>query len=651
MPPIYINGQEVVKRYVGIQEVVAAYVGSQQVFSSGVSLTQIQDLFASGEKGAIWDYSDKANAYQDSVGTTPVTAPGQPIGRVNDLSGLGNHLTQSTSGLRPMFVRGAAFDGVDDGFVTQAMNWGASTKITSVMSLRQGYQTYAYAIVDVYTTALGTNTYVGKRVADSKLECAFKAPVSLSEAIDNINHHVLAYSYDTVPVQQADAIKVSVDGTQHVMTNFVANRNYGETLSPVTMRVGTDYSGNYPYIGERYRQVVINRDLTTEEMALVRQWCEEGRPTYATGLTADLNMFQISGQSLAEGGVGAPVTTVQEYDNVMFTVRESNPTAYVPAVNVTTNLETPMYGQIGYLKALIAGQSGADNYQMLGCNNGQGSASILVLGKGEPTFVAAMSQVAAAKTIATGLGKTFKFRAVSWVQGEADNAMSRVDYKNTLFKLASNYNHMGKAAAGQEEDVILITSQVISNALPNVALAQLDAALEHPLIYMSTPLYHFDFDVDGRHLVALSSKQLGGYMAIVYKTVLVDGKDWSPVRPLSYVKSGSDVTITMHVPVGPLALDTTLLPAQTNYGFAAFDAGGTPISITGVTLVDTDKVKITTASAIPSGGYVTYAQSAQPDPIRSQGGCGNLRDSQGASMTYLGKPMHNWCVLFTQVIA
>lgn len=34
MPPIYINGQEVVKRYVGIQEVVAAYVGSHQVFSS-----------------------------------------------------------------------------------------------------------------------------------------------------------------------------------------------------------------------------------------------------------------------------------------------------------------------------------------------------------------------------------------------------------------------------------------------------------------------------------------------------------------------------------------------------------------------------------------------------------------------------------------
>lgn len=34
MPPIYINGQQVTKRYVGITEVIKAYVGAQQVFSS-----------------------------------------------------------------------------------------------------------------------------------------------------------------------------------------------------------------------------------------------------------------------------------------------------------------------------------------------------------------------------------------------------------------------------------------------------------------------------------------------------------------------------------------------------------------------------------------------------------------------------------------
>jgi len=607
-------------------------------------------LFANGEKGAVWDYTAESAIFQDAAAATPIVVGG-PIGRVNDLSGQGNHITQSTAGLRPMYVKGAAFDGVDDGLLSGAINWGSSTKITNVVSVRTVKQTYGYAIMEAYGTALGNNTYVGKVSANLRLECSLKNATSLSEPIDNFNHHVIDYCFDTVPIPQDEAIKVSVDGVLSPPNYFVAGRNYSETLSPVTVRIGTFFAGNHPFIGERYRQVVINRALTSEELANVRAWCLAGRPTYAKGLTADLNMFQISGQSLAEGGVGAPVTTAQEYDNVMFTLRESNPTAYVPAVNVTTNLETPMYGQIGYLKSLISGMSGAAGYQMLGCNNGQGSASILVLRKGEATFNAAISQVAAAKTIAAGQGRSFRFRAVGWVQGEADNAMSRADYKTVLCDLASAYNHMGKAAAGQAEDVILITSQVMSNALPNVALAQLDASIEHSLIYMSTPLYHFDFDVDGRHLIAASSKQLGGYMAIVYKKVLVDGEDWSPVRPLSYAQAGSDVTISMHVPVGPLALDTTLLPAQTNYGFAAFNSGGTPISITGVTLVDADKVKITTASPIPSGGYITYAQSAQPEPVRSLGGSGNLRDSQGASMVYLGKPMHNWCVLFTLPIS
>mgnify|MGYP000997234286 CR=1 FL=1 len=43
-------------------------------------------LFASGEQGALYDYdpSDLSTLYQDSVGTTPVTALGQPVGLMLD---------------------------------------------------------------------------------------------------------------------------------------------------------------------------------------------------------------------------------------------------------------------------------------------------------------------------------------------------------------------------------------------------------------------------------------------------------------------------------------------------------------------------------------------------------------------------------------
>ena len=62
-------------------------------------------LFAAGEKGGLWDFSTLANLYQDSAGTTPCTAVGQPIGKVLDTSGRGNHLTQATSTKRPTLGR------------------------------------------------------------------------------------------------------------------------------------------------------------------------------------------------------------------------------------------------------------------------------------------------------------------------------------------------------------------------------------------------------------------------------------------------------------------------------------------------------------------------------------------------------------------
>ena len=59
-------------------------------------------LFASGEPGFWLDPSDLSTMYQDSSGTTPVTAVEQPVGRINDKSGRGCNYTQSTAGVRPV---------------------------------------------------------------------------------------------------------------------------------------------------------------------------------------------------------------------------------------------------------------------------------------------------------------------------------------------------------------------------------------------------------------------------------------------------------------------------------------------------------------------------------------------------------------------
>jgi len=59
-------------------------------------------LFAGGAPGAWYDPSDLTTLFQDSAGTTPVTAVEQPVGRMLDKSGNNNHAFQATSASRPV---------------------------------------------------------------------------------------------------------------------------------------------------------------------------------------------------------------------------------------------------------------------------------------------------------------------------------------------------------------------------------------------------------------------------------------------------------------------------------------------------------------------------------------------------------------------
>jgi hypothetical protein len=68
---------------------------------------------------AWYDFSDLSTLFQDTAATSPVTADGQSVARVNDKSGNGRHLTQATAGFRPLYKTSGGLswlesDGVDD---------------------------------------------------------------------------------------------------------------------------------------------------------------------------------------------------------------------------------------------------------------------------------------------------------------------------------------------------------------------------------------------------------------------------------------------------------------------------------------------------------------------------------------------------------
>lgn len=60
-------------------------------------------IFYGGEPGVWFDPSDITTLFQDSAGSTPLTAPGQTVGKMLDKSGRGNHATQATSTQRPTY--------------------------------------------------------------------------------------------------------------------------------------------------------------------------------------------------------------------------------------------------------------------------------------------------------------------------------------------------------------------------------------------------------------------------------------------------------------------------------------------------------------------------------------------------------------------
>ena len=83
----------------GDREVSRVYLGTNLVWTSEFSPVS---LFAQGEPGVWYDPSDFSTMFQDAAGNVPVTAVEQPVGRMLDKSGRGNHAFQTTATSRPV---------------------------------------------------------------------------------------------------------------------------------------------------------------------------------------------------------------------------------------------------------------------------------------------------------------------------------------------------------------------------------------------------------------------------------------------------------------------------------------------------------------------------------------------------------------------
>ncbi len=117
----------------------------------GISLSLTQQLggfspaslFSGGQLGAWYDPSRLTTLFQDSAGTTPVTADGQPVGRMLDVSGRGNHVVQTVAGSRPLYKIDSTgrpylqFDGTDDELTAPAVSLVGAPSVSAVVGQRK----------------------------------------------------------------------------------------------------------------------------------------------------------------------------------------------------------------------------------------------------------------------------------------------------------------------------------------------------------------------------------------------------------------------------------------------------------------------------------------------------------------------------------
>ena len=502
-----------------------------------------------------------------------------------------------------------------------------------------------------------------QRVRDSA-EAAF----DVTDEVGNVMYRLAENGSIASPMLNV-ASELSVDATGVLDTGFVSIKNcdayhYVVADNFGNVAFGVDLSGN----------IIGGFDLIP------------GAVVYKTSGTYDYEVNHVFtyGQSLSVGQAVPAISTTQAYDNIMF-VRGMRPqydydsesasqwyASLTGAVEATSPNptwaavlgETPAMGTGDAVKQLILSEDGlafgSMKYQMLLSAPGYGATTIAQLSKGGAYFSRLLEQATYGLALSNAAGKTYAVQAVTWTQGESDylSATTQATYVTRINTLVSDINTDVKAITGQAKNIPLISYQVASHkqngvTTPNIALAQLEAESANPLVYISTPMYLFEYQsTSNNHLTNISSRWLGAYHGLAYKRIVIDGVDWKPLKPLSSIKQGAIAVIKFHVPHGNLTLDTTLVALNTNYGFELVDSANSVLTISSVAIMGPDTVKVTAAATIPAGAKLRYAWSGSGNVGNLVGPRGNLRDSQGDSIIFdpmgINKPMHNWCVIFEQ---
>lgn len=271
-----------------------AYTKLMQAIS-GFSPSQ---LFAAGEQGVWYDPSDFSTMFQDSAGTIPVTAVEQPVGRILDKSGRGNHATQPTTTKRPILRQDVAgryylaFDGTDDRLSVVSINFTSTSKISTFAGIRKATNGTFPVIVESFnnnqfpswsifasqnaTTATGT--FAGMNTSSTAYWAGYtvnqSAPVSL----------VITGLFDCNKTTLVDSIALRLNASVQSLSDASAGTRTPAANFPTNqLSIGQRFNNNtfqLPFNGNIYSLIVRGAASSDTQILQTETWVNSKTGAY-----------------------------------------------------------------------------------------------------------------------------------------------------------------------------------------------------------------------------------------------------------------------------------------------------------------------------------------------------------------------------------
>lgn len=243
---------------------------------------QIQKLFANGEQGFFYNPNDLSTMFQDSAGTIPVTAAGQPVGLIHDKSGSNNHAYQTVSASCPILQRNAttgayylAFDGVDDYLQTGSIDFTATDKVSLFAGLNRTGNANVGTLLETGssvtnpTGGFGINCPVD--VGGSTLNLMASAGGSKVSTGAVVSPDILVYSgfIDLSKTTAIEQINFKVNG---VLVNTARSNLAGNgKLANVSVYIGRRAGISRPFNGHVYGLISIGKLVSDNETVVIEK--------------------------------------------------------------------------------------------------------------------------------------------------------------------------------------------------------------------------------------------------------------------------------------------------------------------------------------------------------------------------------------------